>query len=122
MFNKELSRLSRTSTDKAIEHITTEPLTLEKVVEMLSLSGDIAQSLPMETAHKLWDCYVDMIGEVKERLSNLYVNLVLEFQGLHCTRYKKSDCLDLATSFTADNFVQIYGISTIDRNRHFSVN
>ena len=87
MLNKELSRLNRTSANKTMQHTTPEPLTFEEVIAMLTFSEDIARTLPIETAHKLWDCYIDMIGEVKERLANLYQNLLIEFHNLFFVDY-----------------------------------
>jgi hypothetical protein len=122
MLNNELSRCNKPSANITIPHTTAEPLTFEEVAEMLKLSGDIARSLPIETLHKLWDCYIDMIGEVQERLGTLYDNLLIEFQGLHYGRREKIAYFGPVTSFNSDCFTEQYGIPAGDWDRYYAVN
>lgn len=116
MLNNEISRFNKTMGGKTNLHVSTCPPTSMELAEMLTSSGDIAQTLPMETIHKLWDCYIDMIEEVKERLGKLYENLLIEFHDLHDKRHEKSDYFYFTSSFKSYSFIQKYRIPTSNFN------
>lgn len=122
MLNDELSRRNKKLANITIQHTTTESLPYEEVAEILKLSGDIARSLPIETVYKLWDCYIEMIGEVQERLGTLYENLLIEVHGLHYGRHEKTDNFDLVALVISDCFMEQHGVPASDWNIYFSVN
>ena len=122
MLNNELSRFNKTSANKTNQHTSAEPSTFEEIAEMLTLSEDIAQTLSMETLQKLWDCYIDMIEEVKQGLRNLHVNILIELHDLHYSSHEKSDYCNFATSFKNGSFIHKYSIPTNDWNKYFAVN
>ncbi|UCC60730.1 MAG: hypothetical protein JSV02_02590 [Dehalococcoidia bacterium] len=122
MLNNELRSFNEALVDKTNQNTLGEPSTFKEIAEMLTLSEDVARNLPVETVHKLWDCYIDMIVEVKERLNNLYESLLIEFNDLCHSSHEKSDYPDLASSLLSDGNMLKYRVPINDWNKYFAVN
>ena len=83
MPNIEFGRFIK-ETNLEYKHALSDSLKSGETDEMLVLSGDIGRALPIETVQKLCDCYAEMITEVRERLQNLYADVLGE---LHVHQY-----------------------------------
>ena len=90
MLNFKFCRLME-DTNKKFKHNPADYLISGETVEMLELCEDISRILPVEIVRKLCDCYVDMINEVRERLQNLYGDVLFELHGIPYSGHEKSD-------------------------------
>jgi hypothetical protein len=93
MSSNELHWLKREVSNR-YQHTSSDLMTSEVLADIRASSGDISlilYGLPEETLQKFRDCYVNMIWEVRERLQDLYGNILIKLHGLNYGRHEKSE-------------------------------
>ena len=93
MLNSELHWLKREASNR-YQNTSSDLVTSAVLADILESSGDISlisYGLPEETLQKFRDCYVNMIWEVRERLQDLYGNILIRLHGLNYGKHEKSE-------------------------------
>jgi hypothetical protein len=132
MSNNELDWFQKEAS-KSYQHASSDLLTSEALNEMLASSLDIGlilNGLPAETIQKLRDCYIDMISEVRERLQDLYGNILIKLHSLQYVSHRKSNSsLDYYRDYSnhitlskSHSLMQKYNSSVHGNEIHFHIN